>query len=62
MAETYLLLSKIVRQVCNHDLGLGGDAVGGGATLTTLTLSGSILGVLLVGLVSVALVCDVGQG
>jgi hypothetical protein len=31
--DAYLLLTKVVRKVGNHDLGLAGDAVLGGATL-----------------------------
>jgi hypothetical protein len=33
----YLLLREIVRQVCNHDLVLGWNAIGRRPTLTTLT-------------------------
>ncbi len=39
---SYLLLGQVVGQVSNHDLGLGGNAIGRGATLTALAgLTGS---------------------
>jgi hypothetical protein len=39
-----LLLGQVVGQVGNHDLGLGGNAISRGATLTALTLSALGLG------------------
>lgn len=56
---THLLLGQIVGQVSDHDLGLGGDAIRGGATLTALALLVTLLCIL----VSVALgsIGDIGQ-
>lgn len=62
LLSTYLLLGQVVRQVGNHDLVLGGDAIGRGSALTLL--GGASL-VLLVtgglGLVSIDLVGNVAQ-
>lgn len=56
---TYLLLGQIVGQVSHHDLGLGGNAVGGRTTLTTLASRASLgLGI---GVTAVGLVGDIGQ-
>jgi len=64
--NTDLLLGEIIRKVCNHDLVLGWDTVGRGATLTSLTGStvGSRLGLLVLGLGSGGggLVGGVSQG
>lgn len=51
MVSTYLLLGEIVREVGDHHLGLGGDAISGGTTLTSLAgLARSLgLGVLCLG-------------
>ena len=57
---THLLLGQIVGQVCNHDLGLGGNTIGGGAALTALAGSAGLVG-LLGRIVSVVLVGDIAQ-
>lgn len=57
-SATNLLLGQVVREVSDHDLGLGGDAVNRGATLATLagtSLSLAALGLL----VSAGLIGDV---
>jgi hypothetical protein len=50
--KSYLLFREIVREVCNHDLVLGWNAIGRGTTLTSLTWSavGLRLGFLVLGL------------
>jgi hypothetical protein len=62
---TYLILGEIIREVCNHDLVLGWNAVGWRTTLATnLTTRWASFG-LLVGLLSLlarCLVCGLGQG
>jgi hypothetical protein len=55
-----LILSQVVRQVGNHDLGLGRNSISRRAPLTALTL-GASLSLSLGARVSVDLVCDVGQ-
>lgn len=55
----YLLLGQIVGQVSHHDLGLGGDAVGGRTALTTLASRASL--VLGIWVTTVGLVGDVRQ-
>lgn len=44
MSATYLLLGQIIGQVSHHDLGLGSDAIGRGATFTALASGASLLG------------------
>lgn len=60
LCHSYLLLSQVIRQVGNHDLGLGGNTISRGATLTASTLVCGLVLQRLV-LVSDGLVGNVGQ-
>jgi hypothetical protein len=57
---TYLLLGKIIWEVCDHNLVLRWDTIGRWATLTAFTWRTSTL-VILVGLLCAFLVGSVGQ-
>jgi hypothetical protein len=55
---TYPVLLQVVRQVGNHDLGLGGNAILGGTTLLALArLTGLAGSGVLLGLVGTLLGC-----
>lgn len=58
---TNLLLGQVIREVSNHDLGLGGDTIGRGASLPALTGTALALTGLAV-LVTSVLVGNVLQG
>lgn len=58
---TYLLLGQVVRQVGDHDLGLGGNAIGRRASLTAGTLGSGLLLESFVVLLTIGLVGDVSQ-
>jgi hypothetical protein len=58
---TDLLLGQVIREVSNHDLGLGGDTVGRGAALPTLPGTGLDLAGLALDLTG-GLVSDVLKG
>lgn len=58
--SAHLLLGQVIRQVGNHDLGLGGNTVSGGTTLTALAGGASlVLGSLFVLVSCCVLVGDV---
>jgi hypothetical protein len=57
----YLLLGQVIRQVGDHDLGLGGNAIGRRASLTAGTLGSGLLLESFVVLLTVGLVGDVSQ-
>lgn len=61
LRKSYLLLGQVKGQVGNHNLGLGGDTVSRGSTLTALALGASLSFVVLFIRVSCDLVCNVGQ-
>lgn len=71
IASTYLILLQVVRQVGNHDLGLGGNAILGGTTLlalarlaglTRFTGSGVLLGLVVALLGCKRFVRRLGEG
>lgn len=59
--SAYLLLGQVVGQVSHHDLGLGGNAVGGGAAFAALASRAGLCLVLASRVSVVGLVGDVLQ-